>query len=182
MSVNQYPNEGQQKKSGTGTCLKVAGIGCLVIIVAVVGFGLFAYNKLGKDPQFRNVFQQSQSMGRCVANLGIVAQGLKRYTADHGGQYPAKLADLYPKYVTDQAQLQCPTSAQVGMVCPYEYTRPSPNAPQSTVVLVCRHPSVVKGQPPLLVRLRKSGKVDAQQQVPQQTGPQPTPQPVPTKP
>ena len=154
MSTNQYPGERPQK-SGTSSCLKVGGMGCLVIVLVVVGLVI----GLVKSPLFQRSFQQSKLMAECSANLGQLTQPLNRYAADHNGSYPATLAELYPKYVSDQKMLQCPTSGQKGAVCSYDYTRPAPTAPGNTIVIVCRHHTMVQGQPPSPIELTKGGTI-----------------------
>ncbi len=182
MSINQYPNEGQQKKSGTGGCLKAAGIGCGVLILILVGLGIYGYNAMMKNPQSRQVFQQSQSMGACAGNLAVVGKALKTYSNDHGGAFPASLADLYPKYIPDQGKLLCPQTGPGGTAFRYEYKQPSPSAPENTVVVTCRQHVVMQGQPPILVYVMKNGKVETDTSG-MQSGPKtPTPPPAPTKP
>ena len=164
MSTNQYPGERPQK-SGTSSCLKIGGIGCGIIVVILIGLTVWGIVSVKKNPMFQRVMQQTQLMAACSANLPQLSQALNRYAADHSGTYPATLADLYPKYVSDQKLLQCPSGAQTGAVCSYEYTRPAPTAPGDTVVIVCRHHAMVQGQPPTPIKLTKDGRVVSEQQM-----------------
>lgn len=49
---------------------------------------------------------------RCMSNLRQVGMGLQIYAADHKEEFPARLRDLVPKYVTIERVLRCPVSGQ----------------------------------------------------------------------
>lgn len=186
MSTNQYPGEPQQKKSGAGGCLKAAGIGCLVIVVIAVGLGIWGYSAMRKNPIFRQGFERAQVMGLCAANLQAIGSALNRYSAEHSGKYPAKLDDLCPKYILDKSKLQCPQSKPGGVAFCYEYTQPSPSAPDTSIIVTCRYHIIVDGQPAVPIRLMKNGEIDSQNRPisnpnPSQAQPPPRSQP-PTKP
>ncbi len=184
MSTNQYPEGTQQKKSGGGGCLKVAGIGCgILILIAIIG-GVVGWSLLMKNPTSRRIYQQFQSMGVCAANMGLVGKALNQYSADHNGRYPARLSDLYPKYITDRSKLVCPSAGSA----PFEYRQPAPSDPDNRIAVTCRQHVVVPGQPPILVTARKDGKVETDDSAMRSSGgkpgpgPAPTPTPVPSKP
>ncbi len=177
MSTNQYPGESPRKR-GASSCLKAAGIGCLVIVVVIVALTIWGFSLAKKNPIFQRTMQETKVMGECSERMAKIGNALNTYAAQNGGKYPMKLDDLYPKYVTDKSMLQCPSGAQKGTVCSYEYVQPAPDAPGETVVLTCRHHVIVEGQPPMPIVLTKKGKVEADQQ---QFNPKP-PAPTPTKP
>ncbi|MBP6965199.1 MAG: hypothetical protein KBC96_12410 [Armatimonadetes bacterium] len=186
MSTNEYPGGPPQKKSGVPTCLKVGGIGCLVVVLICIGFGFWTYSTVMKNPALRGVFQGSQDVGRCSAQMAQINQLLVKYAADHNGQYPPALRDLCPTYTRNQAVFDCPTGKRSGVARPYQYTRPSPTAPGSTVVLTCREHVFEKGKPPTVLNILKDGKVDVRQPTPpsgRPSGPPPAVNPSPaTKP
>lgn len=182
MSTNEYPGGPPQKKSGVPTCLKVGGIGCLVIIVVTAALGFWGYSRIMRNPAMRGVFQNSQDVGRCSAQMAQTNQLLMKYAADHNGQYPPALRDLNPTYTRNPAVLECPTGKRSGVARPYQYTRPSPTAPGSTVVLTCREHVFEKGKPPTVVSILKNGKADVRppSRTPQQqSGPPPAVNPSP---
>lgn len=172
------PGDTPQRRSGGGGCLKAAGIGCGVLILVAIGLSIWGYSMMMKNPAAQRVYQQSQSMGMCAGNMGVIGKALNQYSADHGGAYPTKLDDLYPKYITDRSKLFC----QSGRPVPYEYKQPAPTASDDTVVVTCRQHVVVEGQPPIAVYVMKNGKVETNSSSGQSPSSKPAPTPTPTKP
>jgi hypothetical protein len=77
----------------------------------------------------------------CGARLGGATglQGaLQRYRT-HRGEYPERLLDLHPDFVTKRSIFHCPADTSPPESVSYIYSRPKPDAPKSTIVLICDH-------------------------------------------
>ena len=94
---------GWRDADGLGlTCWTTTGVITPATVSATVGAALAGpYVERAKERGERR---------KCTANLRRIGSALRRYAAEHGKQFPAKLEDLSPKYVPDTAELVCPTS------------------------------------------------------------------------
>ncbi len=45
----------------------------------------------------------------CSSNIRQLSLGIHRYAADHNGDFPARLYDLYPAYAKDERFFYCPS-------------------------------------------------------------------------
>ena len=52
----------------------------------------------------------------CTKNLQAIHRAVSAYRLDHGGDYPAWLSVLYPKYVANMAVFHCPNDATPGTI------------------------------------------------------------------
>jgi prepilin-type N-terminal cleavage/methylation domain-containing protein/prepilin-type processing-associated H-X9-DG protein len=50
----------------------------------------------------------------CANNVMRVSLALHKYAKEHKGTFPARLADLYPKYIKEEKVFDCPGSKSVG--------------------------------------------------------------------
>lgn len=129
-------------KWGAISCL---GLGCLGAILMIVGVSLFM-----KSPVGRQVLRSTQEATRITQELPEVAGALAKYRNDKG-DYPNKLTDLVPKYISkDKIQ------SSAG---PYSYTKPPKNAPESFPIVTVEL-RIMEGGPPMVIRLLKDGTVE----------------------
>ena len=150
--------------STRSSCLKTAGITCLVVLILGTAVVLWGFKQLLKNPAFNKAFSAGRSMSQCQMNLQNPGSGqdisdaLERY-AKRNGRYPAGLAELYPNFLENKAVLHCPADSRPADTVSYDYRPPDVNAPPTTVVVECRRHTILEGQPPWVIFLRKDGKV-----------------------
>jgi hypothetical protein len=124
-------------------CARAAGMTCGVLVclfgVLVVTFMIAARRPLGPViAKWQNVLFECPS--QLQGDTGL--QGaLQRYRFREG-EYPARLLDLYPTYVSHRQAFHCPADPSGPETVSYEYRRPAADAPPSTVILVCDHHDV----------------------------------------
>jgi hypothetical protein len=70
---------------------------------------------------FVNIAKARARRIECEENLMRISLGLHQYARDHKGTFPAKLADLYPKYINDERIFDCPSGKPVGTGLNPEY-------------------------------------------------------------
>jgi type II secretory pathway pseudopilin PulG len=90
------------RKSGV-TIVELVFVAAIFILVITL---LAPFVQLAKD-RGRRV--------ECEQNLRAISLGLKAYAADHAGAFPDQLKDLYPRYITEQAAFNCPSSKAAGV-------------------------------------------------------------------
>lgn len=69
----------------------------------------------------------------CVHNLKFIAMGLKMYADEHGGRFPERLSELWPKYLTEPEVFVCPevqAACMRGRGVPHPFP---PNPPQDVI-------------------------------------------------
>ncbi len=147
----QYSPPQPEKKS---SCLKISAISCLVLVVVIIAGSYWLYRVIARSPEFKTGFEEIKAMSMCTAHLQGINKALERYY-QRNGKYPSSLGELYPDYLEDREILFCPTGQTS-----YIYYQPSPNAPSNTVILECRHHIIAKDQPPIVLRLRKDGRLE----------------------
>jgi hypothetical protein len=97
------------KKSAENGCLIWGLAGCgLVLLIGVIGV-MTAFSKLskGEGGGLGGVMKNSISAQSCGQSMETVSAALEAYQVANKGKYPAKLADLVPKYLTDDATEIC---------------------------------------------------------------------------
>ncbi|HZP83877.1 MAG TPA: hypothetical protein VFB21_19715 [Chthonomonadaceae bacterium] len=151
------------RKSGTSGCMVWGLVGCgALALIFAIGIGIAAY-RFSKDPAMRNMISNIQSVRDCAGNLVSLQSALEKYTAAHGGKYPATLSELVPKYLPDKAALTCggAGSAAGGQGMEVEYARPGPDTPPETPVISFRgREAALLGQRTMqYVRLLKDGRI-----------------------
>jgi len=129
-------------KWGAISCV---GLGCLGAIVILIGVTIFL-----KGPVGQQVLRSSHEAARIARELPAVAGALAKYRNDKG-DYPNKLTDLAPKYISADR-----LRSSAG---PYRYTKPPKNAPESFPVVTVEIP-LMQGAPPMVIRLLKDGTVE----------------------
>jgi hypothetical protein len=137
------------------SCLRTAGISCLVVFIAGLVLMWLGVRWLLNSP----MGSQAKMSVDCRANLLAIGGGLERYL-QRNGKYPDKLADLYPNFLEDKDVLHCPADAAPAGKVSYDYVPPARNARPDTIVIICRRHILVKGQPPWIITLQKDGKVN----------------------
>lgn len=130
--------------------------------VLVVLLGLLAYAAvvLLKDSGFKGVVDKAKLIADCEMNLTKVSEALERYNIGQG-HYPPRLETLYPDYLPSKSALHCPAdpSDPKAVTTSYIYKAPAEDAPDDTVVCVCKFHQIMKDQA-MELRLLKNGKVE----------------------
>ena len=144
--------------STRSNCLRAVGVSCLVVVIAGIAMGFFFVNLLTKNPVFRRIYKEAQSIAQCQLNLQEIGGALDRYSR-RNGKYPATLEELYPNFLEKRSFLHCPADPRRINVISYKYTPPTIKSPPSTTVIECKRHVVLEGQPPWIVSLHKDGKV-----------------------
>lgn len=157
MEENYGPAVPSNSSTRSG-CVRAVGVSCLVILVVTVLIGLWLYLILARNPAFEGVFGRTRLAAECQINLEQIAGGLERYSR-RNGKYPESLDDLYPDFLEKRDVLHCPADKSPKDTVSYEYKRPAKAAPGDTVVIRCERHTIVEGEPPLILLLRKDGSV-----------------------
>jgi hypothetical protein len=92
----------------------------LVLVVLILSFPPFGINPSGVGLKGPNAVEMSR-----LKWLGLAC---KRYASDNKGQFPPKLEDLFPRYVTDRKDFICklPPNESEGVVYTPSVTESSP--------------------------------------------------------
>ncbi|MBM3236727.1 tetratricopeptide repeat protein [Candidatus Poribacteria bacterium] len=92
-----------------------------------------------------DVVEREQHKRDCMENLRAIGKAIEAYKADHKGELPNWLSDLYPKYLQDTNLLLCPADKDKGvpaaqkepndpkMSCSYNYEFSPAKCPGVTV-------------------------------------------------
>lgn len=80
-----------------------------------------------------NTMRHSNRQTLCVHNLKTLSIGLNRYAEDHQNQFPKRLADLWPKYISNPEDLICP-ELQAEYRNTHGVPHPFPAAPSPDVI------------------------------------------------
>ena len=145
-------------------CLMAAGITCLVLVIVGVLVLLWIIRMVGTNPTFKQAFSGAKMVAECQFHLQNpnnpqnISAALERYRT-RNGRYPDKLEDLCPDFLENRAILHCPADSRPTDVVSYEYTKPAPDAPGSTVVVECNRHILIEGQPPHVLSLTKDGRI-----------------------
>lgn len=145
------------KKSSENGCLIWGLAGCgLVMLIGVVGLvAMFS-----RQDGFGGMMKNSISAQSCGIGLESVSSALESYKVDHKGNYPAKLTDLVPNYLSETATQTCGgTVKELGDKLVYH--APTAKSPGDAVVV-----EVFMGKSTLMmtttlnyVRILKNGQV-----------------------
>ncbi len=155
-------------------CFVVGGITCLVVLIIGILITIWLVVSVSKNPTFKKVFSGAKLVAECQLHLANpsgtqdIYDALERYKTRYG-QYPAKLADLYPTFLEDKAILHCPADTRPKDVVSYDYYPPTDKSPANAVIVECRRHVVMEGQPPLVLQLTKDGQVLKQNFTPRGT-------------
>ena len=158
-------NEGYPRPPSTqSTCLKAAGITCLVVVVVGIAFAALAAFVILRNPAVK----RGRLALQCRMNLQNpneaqdISDALERYVR-RNGKYPARLEDLYPNFLEEKTILHCPADPRPADVASYQYTPPAMDALPSIVVVKCYRHRIIPDQPPLVILLRKNGQLTMQE-------------------
>ena len=168
MTNPDFPTQPQPIPPRTrSNCFVVGGITCLVLVVIIAGLTIWGIILASRNPQIKKAVSSAQLRAACQLHMSNPSTGqdiydaLERYRTRYG-QYPAKLADLYPTFLEDRSVLHCPADTRAKDVVSYDYYPPAANAPGSTVIVECKRHIILEGQPPLALQLTKDGQVLSQ--------------------
>lgn len=119
-----------RRNGRTMACLGCLAISVLSALAVILVFAVTARN-------IPKPWQYLTYVGECKENMEKLTGALRRYHVknDH---YPEKIEDLYPDFLGASKALVCPAanSPNTGHSS-YEYIKPKPDAPGSTIVLRC---------------------------------------------
>lgn len=129
------------------------GLGCVAVLAIAGLFWTVLRSPIGKQA-FSAAFQQQAA----IRQLRAVGHAVDRYSADKK-RYPDNLRQLIPDYLPDQRSLHIMPDATSPAI---QYSKPAPNAGDSTVVLQVQitPPVAVPNAPPWIVKLRKDGQLE----------------------
>jgi len=124
----------QMSPSHRAGCSPWALLGCGCGLLAMIGIAL-VFLTLGANyaAARRTPAVDVRAYGQCQIHLRSLGRAIASYAKDHGAP-PAKLDDLYPRYLLDQASLHCPLEVHGGVR--YRYT-PRTNPDPTTAVISC---------------------------------------------
>ena len=60
--------------------------------------------------------EDKEHVEQCKENLRAIGEAIKAYRADHNGEMPDWLSDLYPDYLSDKGILICPADKSAGVL------------------------------------------------------------------
>jgi hypothetical protein len=130
-------------------CFKTVGITFAVLTIVLILVMFWVSHMVMRVPNLRNY-------AICIEQSQEIAAALNRF-ATKNDQYPEKLEELYPRFIEKKSVLHCPLDKSAPDAVSYEYHRPAMDAPDDTVVLICRRHVLFKGQPAVIVATRKDG-------------------------
>lgn len=160
--LSGIPQPGKPRRSNPWLWGLIGCGGLLVVGILCIGI---LFRSISGNPEFKKVISGAVSASSCSQSLVSLRASLQSYRNDHDGKYPAKLADLVPKYVRDEAALGCPATGG-NLPLPIEYTRPASDAPSDAVVLSVQGGEsavLASSQQTFYVRLLKDGSIVSDQ-------------------
>lgn len=101
-----------------------------VLLIFALMFAILApFVKMAKKRAYKAI---------CAEHLMAISLALRSYAADHNGNYPARLGDLYPNYIMDEMQLDCPAVRVIGTKDnpDYDYDPGARNGPTGREIVV----------------------------------------------
>ena len=148
MESANMPIQAKSAKRNT-SCLKIAGISCLVMLIALGGLIFWLYSYLRKNPSV-------EQMAGCMVNLGQISGAMTRYT-EKNSKYPDNMIDLYPNFLEKKAYLHCPADPSAEETVSYEYKKPDMKSPPATIVASCKRHRVLNTT--IWLSLMRDGKI-----------------------
>ncbi|MHB0999649.1 MAG: hypothetical protein ACYC27_10415 [Armatimonadota bacterium] len=153
-------NMNNQSKTTTpgsnNSCLKAAGISCVVILVTTIIIGFWLYSAFKTNPVFKDVYKDANLMTECLQQIDQVEEAFYRYNQKNG-KYPSELNELYPTFLENKNIIICPLVRKSNGDTSYEYKAPDKNATGSTVVMICNRHRVLNA--PVTYHLLNDGSI-----------------------
>ncbi len=141
-------------------CYRRLAIGCaaatLCILLAIAATNILIL----RHPGAKKLFERAQEIASCQQHMKLIGKALERYEIRHN-EYPDKLSDLYPDFLSSKEVLRCPLDKRKNEdgLESYVYIKPAPNASGDTPILICKRHAVIDGSPPPDLILYKNGKI-----------------------
>lgn len=157
MENEEYPPRPVAPDKTQSSCIRAAGMTCLVVAVIGLIVGFWIFRTLTRNPVFQKAYQGAMQRKQCEQNLTEIGGALQRY-ANRNGAYPDSPAKLYPNFIEKSELLHCPADPTDKAVS-YEYAPPAMNAPPTTIVAACRRHKILEDHPPIGLFLLKDGRV-----------------------
>ena len=124
--------------SGSGGCLKAAGITCGVLLLLIIGFGFWVASVVKQQvshPNVHNPFGVAVAAAKAATDGIQIQQAILKYHTGTG-KYPEQLSDLVPDYLPDGKILHndLDPNPSPGHVS-WTYTKPPEGADPKTPIL-----------------------------------------------
>ena len=149
-------------------CYRLGVITCAVVAIGAMLTIVLGMLYIFRHPAAKTMFGNAQLLATCQQQMTMIGQALQRYEIRYD-QYPDRLSDLYPSFLSKKDLLKCPADKrdiQVAATDSYTYVKPAPGAPGDTPIVMCNRHLLITGSPPVSLVLQKNGKVTASPGVP----------------
>ncbi len=122
----------------------IACVGCVSAVVLGMLAAILMFAVSTKNGTLPEPLRQGE-IARCSDQMQRLTDALHRYR-NKNDVYPQQLQDLWPDFLTDQSILWCPADDARKGPTSYHYIRPSPDAPDSDIVLKCDFHSTARSR------------------------------------